>query len=85
MPAGNVYGSCKQGGARLIMPHKREASMDIQVDPQTLHSTNSIGSARPCAHARIIDDILTRQGKKTGKVRCLECGATFDDPYNGTK
>ncbi len=59
--------------------------MDVQVDPQTLHSTNSIGSPTACAHARIIDDILTRQGKRTGKVRCLECGAKFDDPYNGTK
>lgn len=33
-----------------------------------------------CAHQRIIDDILTKRGKRTGKVRCLECLAIFDDP-----
>jgi hypothetical protein len=32
---------------------------------------------RACAHQRLIDDILTRSGKRTGKVRCLECGAAI--------
>lgn len=36
-----------------------------------------------CTHQRIIDDVLTRTGKRTGKVRCLECGTIFDDPYQG--
>lgn len=36
-----------------------------------------------CGHKRLIDDVLTRGGRRTGKVRCLECGAIFDDPYRG--
>lgn len=35
---------------------------------------------RLCTHSRIIADVLTQQGLKTGKVRCIECGAVFDDP-----
>ncbi len=38
-----------------------------------------------CAHQRIIDDVLTKSGKRTGKVRCLECRTVFDDPYKGSK
>lgn len=34
----------------------------------------------PCAHRRMIDEIRTRRGTPTGKVRCLECGVIFDDP-----
>lgn len=67
------------------MSRKMEAPMDVQIDPQTLHAMNKIAPVSSCAHGRIIDDILTRQGKRTGKVRCLECGETFDDPYKGIK
>ncbi|MGE3486914.1 MAG: hypothetical protein AB7L09_19520 [Nitrospira sp.] len=38
-----------------------------------------------CPHQRLIDDIRTRGGKPTGKVRCLECGTIFDDPYQRSK
>lgn len=38
-----------------------------------------------CAHRRLIDDVRTRSGKRTGKVRCLECGTIFDDPFKGVK
>lgn len=38
-----------------------------------------------CVHQRLIDDIVTRGGKRTGKVRCLECGAEIDDPYRGQR
>jgi hypothetical protein len=34
-----------------------------------------------CAHGRLIDDVLTKRGQRTGRVRCLECGVIFDDPY----
>jgi hypothetical protein len=34
----------------------------------------------PCAHARLIDTIMTRDGKRSGMVRCLECGDKFHDP-----
>jgi pyruvate,orthophosphate dikinase len=29
--------------------------------------------------------LQTRNGKRTGKVHCVECGAKFDDPYHGLK
>lgn len=38
-----------------------------------------------CAHGRLIDEVRTRGGKRTGKVRCLECLAVIDDPYQGMK
>ncbi|WP_455389564.1 hypothetical protein [Petrachloros mirabilis] len=38
-----------------------------------------------CGHQRLIDDVLTRGGKRTGKVRCLECDVVFDDPYHGLR
>lgn len=38
-----------------------------------------------CAHQRLIDDVRTKDGKPTDKVRCLECLAVFDDPYYGRK
>lgn len=38
-----------------------------------------------CAHGRMIDEVRTRGGKRTGKVRCLECQAIIDDPYQGTQ
>lgn len=38
-----------------------------------------------CTHSRAIDDVLTARGKRTGKVRCLECHAVIDDPYLGAK
>ena len=38
-----------------------------------------------CAHGRLIDEVRTRGGKRTGKVRCLECQTVIDDPYQGTK
>lgn len=45
------------------------------------------GDATPttCTHGRAIDDVLTKTGKRTGQVRCLECGAIFDDPYQGIR
>ena len=43
------------------------------------------GTVKTCSHSRLIDSVLTREGKWTGKVRCQECGATFADPYQGMK
>jgi len=60
-----------------------EVSMETQVirEPKKVAST----PVRTCAHQRLIDEVLTRGGKRTGKVRCLECGAVFEDPYLGLK
>lgn len=32
-----------------------------------------------CRHKRLVDRILTDNGKETGKVRCLECGEVIAD------
>jgi hypothetical protein len=37
-------------------------------------------ATRLCRHSRLIDNVLTQQGPKTGQVRCLECGAVLEDP-----
>ena len=36
-----------------------------------------------CLHGRLIDDVLSKTGKRTGQVRCLECGAVFGGPRKG--
>jgi uncharacterized Zn finger protein len=33
-----------------------------------------------CSHRRVIDEVLKKDGKKSGQVRCIECGTVFDDP-----
>jgi hypothetical protein len=51
---------------------------------ETLHTQSQSQAlsmaTRLCSHSRIIDDVLTPTGLKTGKVRCIECCAVFDDP-----
>lgn len=42
-------------------------------------------TAIDCVHGRLIDEVLTRSGRRSGKVRCLECGKKFEDPYRGLK
>jgi hypothetical protein len=54
---------------------------DIPTASESMHSD----SATSCAHSRLIDDVLTRNGRRTGKVRCLECRIIFADPYQGLK
>ena len=36
--------------------------------------------AVPCTHSRMVDDVLTTKGVKTGKLVCIECTAVFPDP-----
>jgi hypothetical protein len=36
--------------------------------------------AAPCTHSRMVDDVLTTKGGKTGQLVCLECRAVFPDP-----
>ena len=54
--------------------------MEAPRETRTVPPTGEIASANACAHGRLIDDILTRNGKRTGQVRCVECGAKFGDP-----
>ena len=62
-----------------------EVSMESQLIQETVWKSSRTTSNVCCAHQRLIDDILTRKGNPTGKVRCLECGTIFDDPHQGSK
>lgn len=60
-------------------------STEAPVDTPLVHEPDRITGVAVvntgCVHRRLIDDVRTRSGKPTGKVRCLECGTIFDDPY----
>jgi hypothetical protein len=62
-----------------------EVSMETKMIQDTGPKFSKTASSTFCTHRRLIDNILTRGGKRTGKVRCLECGTIFDDPYQGSK
>ncbi|MBH0179786.1 MAG: hypothetical protein HP491_18480 [Nitrospira sp.] len=62
-----------------------EVSMETPMIQETDQKSSRATSNSHCSHQRLIDDVLTRGGKRTGKVRCLECGTAFDDPYQGSK
>ena len=59
--------------------------MKSDLEPQTLELSGDTTTVTTCVHGRLIDDVLTNRGKRTGQVRCLECGAIFDDPYQGLR
>lgn len=62
-----------------------EVCMETQLSQETGWKSNRTSANVCCTHQRLIDDVLTRSGKRTGKVRCLECRVIFDDPYQGLK
>lgn len=62
-------------------PLEMEAPMNTQMVQEIGHATEIPLSKTLCVHQRLIDDLRTRSGKPTGKVRCLECGTIFDDPH----
>lgn len=66
-------------------PEEAEVSMETQMIQETGRKSSGTTASACCTHQRLIDDVLTRGGKRTGKVRCLECGTIFDDPYQGLK
>lgn len=37
-------------------------------------------TAKPCIHMRLVDEVRTPNGAKTGQLVCLECLAEFQDP-----
>ena len=59
--------------------------IEMSPDAATAESSRMTMFRTPCVHGRLIDDVRTSSGKRTGKVRCLECGTIFDDPYQGSK
>lgn len=52
---------------------------------QTTEGVSSPASppAACCIHSRLIDDVIGKDGKRTGQVRCLECREVFEDPDQG--
>ncbi len=48
---------------------------------QSDDNTRSTGRPRkvPCAHARLVDEVLTEEGAKTGRLICKECLAEIQD------
>jgi len=55
------------------------------MDSMTAQQGSSMTLVNTCSHSRLIDNVLTKDGKRTGKVYCVECGAKFTDPYHGLK
>ena len=68
-----------------LTAHYTEVPMNPHMETQTLKIPGDTTPPMTCVHGRIIDDVLTKTGKRTGQVCCLECGAIFDDPYQGLK
>lgn len=65
--------------------HLMEDTMELLAESVRVQPASRTTSTNPCTHSRAIDDVLTRGKKRSGKVRCLECQAIFDDPYQGHK
>ncbi len=62
-----------------------EDPMESIAEPVMVQLASRTTPTNPCIHGRAIDDVRTKGKKRTGKVRCLECGAIFDDPYQGQR
>ncbi len=69
----------------LLHLHLTEDSMESLTAPVRVQLANRTTPTDSCLHRRVIDDVLTRGKQRTGKVRCLECGAIFADPYQGQR
>lgn len=37
-----------------------------------------------CKHSRLLDYIVTKEGKRTGELACKECGTILPDERHGT-
>lgn len=44
------------------------------------HPGSTEAKMKTCPHGRVIYEILNGKEKRTGHVRCLDCGAIIDDP-----
>jgi hypothetical protein len=52
---------------------------------QSLSDRAAIKKTYSCLHRRMIDDVRDDEGRRTGRVRCLECQTIFADPYMGNR
>jgi hypothetical protein len=58
--------------SRHLVPHA-----SVQRSPRRINDRPARRNGSVCRHQRVITDMLTDDGKKTGNVCCLECGAVF--------
>lgn len=63
-------------------PMEKEGPMPV-ILPSQEQMPPALTSMSVCMHRRIIEDVRTSRGVKTGKVRCLECGIIFSGPDIG--
>lgn len=68
-----------------VIRGQKEVPMKSYMETRTLELSGGTAPVTTCVHGRLIDDVLTKRGKRTGQVRCLECGEIFDDPYQGLR
>lgn len=61
------------------MPRRVNGPTINQEKIKSLQPESKVVAVPRCVHGRLIDDVLTGNGQRSGKVRCLECGAQFDD------
>lgn len=66
----------RKGGTMETMMEKMES-------PAVGQSMGTMTLRETCTHRRMIDDVRTRGGRRTGNVRCLECLEVIDDPHPG--
>jgi len=64
-----------------MVSHHKEAAM-IGIITGTARKGTRLHTAEktPCIHSRMVDDLLTKEGNKTGQLICVECRAVFLDP-----
>jgi hypothetical protein len=78
-------GACAEAAIRRAKMKEASGSPEVSMDSAATQLSSEGPSGAACTHSRLIDNVLTRAGKWTGKVVCRECGARFDDPYGGLK
>lgn len=69
-----------------LVHSESDEAMRQQAPTEQHHTTKPLQprstktQVRACTHGRVIYEILSGKEKRTGQVRCLDCGAIFDDP-----
>ncbi len=53
--------------------------MQTHTESDRMQPVSKAAGVDGCVHGRLVEDVLTGHGQRSGKVRCLECGAQFED------
>jgi len=79
------YGPWKFLGVRpiLALPRKQPAEGGSQMADEAGRLKEEKNRQKPCTHSRVVDYVLTKDGKRTGKLKCKECGAILPDERRG--